>query len=691
MKLRALEIEQFRKFDRPVRLSGFADGANVLCGPNEFGKSTILAAIRGVLFERHNSKAEPIKRMQSWRGNAAPRLAMEFETAGGLWRIEKRFLHQPMACLIAPDGGRFDGEAAEEELQRLLGFGAPGKQGAKSEHMGVWGALWVTQRESVQQADLSSDLARATITGCLEAEVGVLTGGEKGQALMRTARAQLALLLDGNGKPKGRYRQVLAAVEELDAKLRELRERAARLSEDAAELRRCTGLLERESDPGADERDRAAIEDARRRREAAIVYQGRLEAARSALALAERECADAERETLARGERAAAMRAGEGTLAAAGAAEAEASRAADDAEARLAAARAGLAVAQARADAAGLAARRGRDVVEMLRRVAALAAQERAAAQAEAAQGRINGLLARLEAMRLDGPRIAAIRKTARDRETASSVLSALATQVEFDLSPDALGRVAVRGVPAAPGRGSIAVVEDTEISIAGIGRIRVRPAIRDRDKLLRKLQVAEDALRAALLAGACADPDEAEQRWSEREALERELGEARAELGRLAPGDAASGLAPGARALLEHVDILRRRVREDRTSLGLECLPTHERGRLGRERRGGGGNCCRGSPGDGARGPRRRDGPAWRRARGAGEVGRAGGGRARGAGPTARRSRGRGGTRAGGGFGGPTRGGVGRALALPRRTGGARTRSAAGYSGGDAGPDRSV
>ena len=262
MKLHALELEQFRKFDRPIRLSGFTNSLNLPCGPNEFGKSTILAAIRGVLFERHNSRAEPIKRMQPRRGNAAPRLAMEFGIGGGRWRIEKRFLHQPMACLTAPDGSRFDDEAAEEELQRLLGFGAAGKRGSGPEHMGVWGALWVTQRESVHQADLSSDLARATITSCLDSEVGVLTGSEKGQALMRAVRAQLGQMLDGNGKPRGRYKQVLIAIAEQEGRLAELRNRAGRLNADADALRRNTGLLAKASDQAAEQQERDALDDA---------------------------------------------------------------------------------------------------------------------------------------------------------------------------------------------------------------------------------------------------------------------------------------------------------------------------------------------------------------------------------------------------------------------------------------------
>ena len=53
MKIRSLRLEHFRKFTDRVALSGFTDGVNVLAESNEFGKSTLLAAIRGVLFERY--------------------------------------------------------------------------------------------------------------------------------------------------------------------------------------------------------------------------------------------------------------------------------------------------------------------------------------------------------------------------------------------------------------------------------------------------------------------------------------------------------------------------------------------------------------------------------------------------------------------------------------------------------------
>ena len=111
--------------------------------------------------------------------------------------------------------------------------------------------------------------------------------------------------------------------------------------------------------------------------------------------------------------------------------------------------------------------------------------------------------------------------------------------------------------------------------TIAGIGRIRVRPAIRDRNKLLKRLETAEDQLRTTFMEAGCADVTEAERQWGEREVLERDLGDAHAELARLVPGDPQVGLAAGIGALREHVDILRLRLREGGASLGLEALPS--------------------------------------------------------------------------------------------------------------------
>ena len=177
--------------------------------------------------------------------------------------------------------------------------------------------------------------------------------------------------------------------------------------------------------------------------------------------------------------------------------------------------------------------------------------------------------------MRISKDSIAVVRNAAREHERAHSVLEAQATQIEFDLLSDAVGQVELDGATVPLSRKSISVVEATELTIAGIGRISVRPAIRDKNKLLKSLETAKDHLRAALADADCDDLSEAERQWAEQEILERDLGTARAELARLVPGDPKVGLAAGIGPLRAHVDVLRLRLREEWAALGMDVLPT--------------------------------------------------------------------------------------------------------------------
>ena len=574
MKLRALELEQFRKFDRKVRIAGFGDRVNVLSGPNEFGKSTILAAIRGLLFERHNSKADAIRRMQNWRGNAAPVLAMEFETGGGLWRIEKRFLSKPMARLTGPGGSQFDDDAAEEELQRLLGFGASGKSGAKPEHMGVWGALWVTQRDSVLQADLSSDIARSTVTSCLDAEVGVLTGTESGQALVRAVREQRSQMLDGNGKPRGRYKDVAISLDAVLMRLVDLEARAQRLAEDAAALRAASDKLEKESDPAAEQRDQAALGEARRLREAALLYAERTSRAQSSLDLATRQRDDAQREQAARQTRAAELARGEAKWRAEQHKLQTAQQAEATADTAYAACRLRADAAQTTAAQAAISARHLRGVADLVRRSAGLAQLQAALVKAEAQQSKLSDLQARLATMPVTPERLEAIRKAAREHESAQAVLTAQATQLEIELLPQAVSSVTIDGAAVPAARMARSLVDETEIAIAGLGKIRVTPAIQGREKIDKRIDKAQDALSAALIAAGCKTIGDAEAAHATRETVQRDLAETRAALDRLVPGDTTSSMAPGIGPLRDHVALLQRRATEETTAVGLASLP---------------------------------------------------------------------------------------------------------------------
>jgi uncharacterized protein YhaN len=574
MKLRMLELEQFRKFDQAVRLTGFGDRVNVLSGPNEFGKSTILAAIRGLLFERHNSRADPIKRMQTWRGNAAPRLAMEFETGGGVWRVEKRFLSQAMARLTGPDGARFDNDAAEEELQRLLGFGASGKQGAKPENMGVWGALWVTQRDSVVQADFSSGIARSTINSCLDAEVGVLTGTESGQALIRAVREQRAQFLDGNGKPKGRYKEVAAALDAVTSLLADLQARARALADDAAALRTAAAQLARAGDAQSERQDREALDTARQRRERALLHVERVASAEASLSL-----------TRAQRDEAASQQQRRRDCQAAWAAEGEALRTAQEslraarddaaaAEKKYAECRARADAATARVTESANARRHWHGVEAAVKRSAALQAHREALRKAQTEEAVAAGLAAKLDTLLVTRTRLDAIRKAAAELDAARALLDAQATELHFSLAPSGIGKVAVGGAVLTEGGWTHAIVDETSVAIDGIGEIRITPSIQNRETLAARIDQAQDRLAASLRAAGCQDLAGAEDRFQAREDIARKLADSQAALARLVPGDAAAGLAPGVAALRSHVVLLEERVNAACDTLGLSSLP---------------------------------------------------------------------------------------------------------------------
>ena len=134
MKLRKLSINQFKRFTVPTQLGELVDGLNLVVGPNELGKSTLLDAFQAVLFERYSSKSRPIMTLQNDRSEAAPVVELVFEVNGAQYTLAKRFVRSPFARLQCPDGTLLEADAAENELRNLLGFSEAGRQGATFGH-----------------------------------------------------------------------------------------------------------------------------------------------------------------------------------------------------------------------------------------------------------------------------------------------------------------------------------------------------------------------------------------------------------------------------------------------------------------------------------------------------------------------------------------------------------------------------
>ncbi|MDQ2860062.1 MAG: AAA family ATPase [Pseudomonadota bacterium] len=205
MLVRKLEIENFRKFRRPVTLTGFADGLNLVCEPNEIGKSTVLEALRAVLFERHGAKGRKIQSFRPHGDEVAPTVALSFEVAGEEWSLQKRFLQSPMVALEGPSG-RFQSDAAEEKLQALLGFARAGNAGSDDDTRGALGLLWIEQGKSFELA-APGEAARRTFEEVLAGEIGAVTGGRRTAAVLQAIDKAIAELLTPTGKPAKRLKE----------------------------------------------------------------------------------------------------------------------------------------------------------------------------------------------------------------------------------------------------------------------------------------------------------------------------------------------------------------------------------------------------------------------------------------------------------------------------------------------------
>ena len=295
MKLRSLALNQFKKFTVPTRLDDIEDDLNVVVGPNEMGKSTLLDALRAALFEKYSSKAQPIVALQNDRNQAGPVVELAFELDDGVYRVTKRFVKKPYARLSCPDGRTLEGDAAEEMLRSLLGFDEAGKTGAKAETLGMWNVLWVQQGQSFGALDLPES-ARSNLHSALEAEVGTVLGGRRGRALPQAIEKQLGeLVTAGNGRPRGAYRDLIENAETLQSELDGLSTRRQDLAKTLDDLEEAQETLTRLLTGDRDQVDQTELAKARKRHGQLAELEGRIAAAASDLELKKRNLEQAER------------------------------------------------------------------------------------------------------------------------------------------------------------------------------------------------------------------------------------------------------------------------------------------------------------------------------------------------------------------------------------------------------------
>lgn len=525
MRLRRIEVRDFRKLRGRTVVEGIGDGLTVIAGDNEEGKSSLLAALKAAFFELHTLGGEARRAMSPWGSDAVPEVRIDFEIAGSAWHLAKAFKRG--AVRLESAGERREGDAAEQRLQELLRFERPGKGAAKPEHHGLMGMFWVDQGTTSEAVEpVAGNLDR--LAHAIEAEVGAAAVGERIRDITRNVETACRRYWTATGRETG---PLTHARQELERLLREEQALAAKVAvyEDKTDrLQRLTAQRRQRSALGSVARARERLGEAQarlvgiasldRRREVAIE---RAKAAASMAAgiearlrgreelqaqLVERRAAS---ERCGREQRAVteALAIAEQVVVAAEAAE----RAADTA----------LAGAVERQGAL-LEARRSAEARAELTRL------EQAVARALEMVRTIARARADLERDPANARALAEVREADALRREARAALETIATRLMLEPLP---GRQARRAEGEVDTGQTLLVTGRTELDLEGFGRIVIVPGAEDLEVRRARLRDAERRLAQALAAIGATDSATAESLAVRRRRTEEQLAAATAAL----------------------------------------------------------------------------------------------------------------------------------------------------------------
>jgi hypothetical protein len=187
MLIKGLSVEGIGRFTKLTQVEGFSNGVNVLAAGNEAGKSTLFRAIRACLFFRHDSKGQEIRDLATENSQLPASVELSFEHSGRNYAIRKSFLRSPAAVLSENGSEIARSKQADEALWDLIGVG-PGT--GRTVDDGAFGVLWVGQGSSFT-VPTPSPAASSTLNSAIESEVGALIGGERARKTVEDINAEL--------------------------------------------------------------------------------------------------------------------------------------------------------------------------------------------------------------------------------------------------------------------------------------------------------------------------------------------------------------------------------------------------------------------------------------------------------------------------------------------------------------------
>lgn len=504
-------------------------GLTVIHGPNESGKSTLVAALRAALTLRHRVGGDVRQRLAYVpRGGGVPEVKVGFEHTAIRYEVEKRFAAQRGTARLKvwhPDGRMEDlvDNDAEARLQQVLGV-TPGADGKRDEELGVLPLLWVRQERAalLPSADLNES-GRQSLSDVLGRMSGELLGGPDAERLFEAAREQRDRFFTPTGQarrasdsplyaPGEALRSAIARRDALEGRKAEHEALIDRQDQITIELDK---LVSRIPQLEARERETAA------RAESLRALREQVSAARRTVELAANRASDARRRWDERTlllsklseERELAERLKAEAVAAREAAQSLPQLIADREAARQAAE-----LDEARQKRLWERADAHLEVIRLRAEVDRKSAElERARALTqELAEGRH-----RLGALKIDPAQVGRLESLERQADVAGAALEAASARVSLSALAEVGVLVGDRPLALSAGESwSSSLSRTTRLRISELVEIEIQPGGKDLDALRRRVEDATQGLAAALAALSVGSVHEARTLAEERRSL---------------------------------------------------------------------------------------------------------------------------------------------------------------------------
>ncbi len=530
MKLTRIRLEQFKQFRKPIEITALDAGINLFTGPNEAGKSTIVAAVRAAFFERHRSSS--VDDLRPWGdASASPTVELAFSIQGVPYRLTKSFLNKKR-CELQAGTQRLDGALAEDHLAELLGFQYAGKGASAAQHWGIPGLLWIQQGAG---QDIKDPVAHATdhLRNALNESLGEVasSGGDEVLAAVEAQRNEL--LTPTSGVARGAYAEAIKRQAQLDGELKAIDADVVAYRQKVdllASLRREHAADEAQKPWAAfraqEQQSRDRLTDIERVQTALAADRQRVEQLDAQLTLLRSQLETFDAQEAAAKTRASDVDAARQALSAAGHLVEQWAAQATSAAVACDAAREGLRQVRLAHTHDALA----RELDDLRRKTTANDARLQ---QAEAEQAALLALQAQAAATEIDAGVLKQLRKQGVQLRELQIQRAAVATRLRFNLVE---GRSVKLGDEALSGTGERLLLAPVILQLASLGEVEISPGGADLAELGRQENALGDQHAALLQQLGLASLDAAEARYQVHTQQAADMKTAAATLKALAP-----------------------------------------------------------------------------------------------------------------------------------------------------------